>query len=202
MRRAIILHGTAGSPNSNWFRWLESELNRFRVDTWVPELPNADQPSLQEWLDFVHKECPFEIDAQTLIVGHSSGAILALMLAQENSKPIGAVACVSVFSNETGRSNATSFEANRRLFDVSFDWSKFPACVSERIICIHSDNDPYIPVQQARYVASRINAGFLLWRGQGHFNLEYSDKYKEFPQLLEELRDKGWVRIRGSIAAC
>lgn len=78
MRNALILHGTLGSPTGNWFQWLKTELEKKGLEVWLPQLPHAEQPSLKEWADFVHTNCPFEINEETLIVGHSSGAILAL----------------------------------------------------------------------------------------------------------------------------
>lgn len=61
MKKAIILHGTMESPEGNWFRWLEKQLVKRRMEVWLPSLPNADKPSLKEWLKFVEENCTFEI---------------------------------------------------------------------------------------------------------------------------------------------
>lgn len=191
MKNAIILHGTGGSPEGNWFRWLEAELQKNDLDVWLPALPHADHPSLREELDFVHEHCPFPIDHETLVIGHSSGAILALLLAQEDTKKLGAVVAVSVFHD-----NSLDWSANDRLFDVPFDWAKI--CASEpNIICVHSDDDPYVPLDQARYVADNVHAELLVIPGQGHFNLEKSHDYTAFPLLLSLLKERGI--IKGSI---
>jgi len=87
MKNTIILHGTLGSPDGNWFKWLKNELETKKSQVWLPMLPHAEQPSLKDWAEYVHANCPFAIDEETLIVGHSSGAILALILAQQNNKP-------------------------------------------------------------------------------------------------------------------
>ncbi len=85
MKTAIILHGTLGSPGGNWFQWLKNELEEKGLNVWLPQLPQAEQPSLRKWQRFVKEECPFAINEQTVIVGHSSGAILALVLAENNN---------------------------------------------------------------------------------------------------------------------
>jgi predicted alpha/beta hydrolase family esterase len=185
MNKLVILHGTMGSPEGNWFRWLEAKLKKKSLETWVPWLPHAEQPSLSEWLDFVKEECPFEIDEDTIVVGHSSGAILALLLAQENGHKVGKVICVSVFHD-----NSLEWDANARLFDVTFDWMKIQANVSERILCIHSDDDPYVPLDQAKYVADSVGAEMIVVQNQGHFNLEKSPEYSKFPLLLELLEQR------------
>lgn len=179
MKNAIILHGTMGSPKGNWFEWLKGQLEAKGLQVWLPELPHANQPSLREWADFVHSNCPFTLNEDTLVVGHSSGAILALILAQENDAPIGQVIAVSVFHD-----NALNWDANSRLFDVPFRWSAIHAH-AQKLLFVHSDDDPYVPLAQAQFVANNCQAELIMIPGQGHFNLEKSEGFKEFPKLLE-----------------
>jgi predicted alpha/beta hydrolase family esterase len=181
-KTAIILHGTLGSPGGNWFAWLRTQLEEQGVQVWLPQLPHAEQPSLREWADFVQKNCPFPIDDDTLIVGHSSGAILALILAQQNEGSIGAVVAVSVFHD-----NSLQWDPNSRLFDVNFEWSLIVRN-ARRLLFVHSDDDPYVPLGQAEAVARSCGQELVIIPGEGHFNLEKSEKYREFPVLLELLK--------------
>jgi uncharacterized protein len=184
MRTAIILHGTLGSPNGNWFRWLKKELEARGLIVWLPQLPHAEQPSLHEWADFVRQNCPFTINGDTLIVGHSSGAILSLIIAQQNIEPVGGVVAVSVFHD-----NSLGWEPNSRLFDLTFDWHKIQTN-ARQLLFIHSDNDPYVPLDQAQFVADNCQAEMMVMPGQGHFNLEQGEEYKQFPKLLEILEKR------------
>jgi predicted alpha/beta hydrolase family esterase len=179
MKNAIILHGTLGSPEGNWFAWLKSELESKELTVWLPQLPHTEQPSLREWTDFVHDNCPFTINNETLIVGHSSGAILALILAQESGQTIGAIMAVSVFHD-----NSLQWEPNNHLFDVPFDWQKIRNH-THKLLFVHSDDDPYVPLDQARYVAKQCGSEAVIIPKQGHFNLEKSEDYKQFPALIE-----------------
>ncbi|MGF7229676.1 MAG: RBBP9/YdeN family alpha/beta hydrolase [Candidatus Saccharibacteria bacterium] len=129
----------------------------------------------------MHINCPFPINEETLIIGHSSGAILALILAQENVTPIGKIVAVSVFHD-----NSLNWDANARLFDVMFDWQKIKDHVQD-LTFVHSDDDPYVPLSQAQYVADHCGARLIMIPGQGHFNLEKSKEYLAFPRLLELL---------------
>jgi uncharacterized protein len=122
MKNALILHGTLGSPTGNWFQWLKTELENKELEVWLPQLPNAEQPSLKEWTNFVRTDCPFEINEETLVVGHSSGAILALILAQQNDRLVGQIVCVSVFHD-----NSLQWEPNNKLFDTPFNWQAIQA---------------------------------------------------------------------------
>lgn len=188
MKTAIILHGTLGSPKGNWFQWLKKELESRGITVWVPELPRANQPSLRLWLQTIQKDCPFAINKDTLIIGHSSGAILALIIAQNNFEPIGGIVAVSVFND-----NSLNWEPNGYLFDVDFEWDAIRANVKQ-LLFIHSDNDPYVPLHQAQFVANSCHAELTVLAGQGHFNLEQSKEYREFPELLEILQAKGFVQ--------
>lgn len=179
MKKAIILHGTLGSPEGNWFSWLKSELEARHIEVWLSQLPHAEQPSLREWADFVYDNCPFTIDEETLVIGHSSGAILALILAQESDKTIGAAVAVSVFYD-----NSLQWEPNSRLFDVDFNWPMI-ANRCHKLLFVHSDDDPYVPLEQAKHVAEQCDSEIVLIPEQGHFNLEKSESYKQFPALVE-----------------
>jgi predicted alpha/beta hydrolase family esterase len=187
MKTAIILHGTLGSPDSNWFQWLKSELELRGLAVWLPQLPQSEQPSLRKWQQFIKEQCPFPINEQTLIVGHSSGAILALVLAGNNMEKIGAVADVSVFHD-----NSLQWGPNDQLFDVQFDWVAIKAGIN-KLLFIHSDNDPYVPLDQAQFVATNTGGEMIVIPGEGHFNLEQSDDYKRFPKLLEILEDRMFI---------
>lgn len=187
MKTAIILHGTLSSPDGNWFRWLKRELEARGLQVWLPQLPQAEQPSLQKWQRFVNEQCPFSINEQTLIVGHSSGAILALVLADSSAEKIGAIVAVSVFHD-----NSLQWSPNDKLFDVQFDWTAIRQGVNE-LLFIHSDNDPYVPLNQAQLVATNTSAELMVIPGEGHFNLERSEKYKQFPKLLEILEERKMV---------
>lgn len=184
MKTAIILHGTLGSPDGNWFKWLKSELEQKGFAVWLPQLPNAEQPSLRKWQRFIKEQCPFPINEETLIVGHSSGAILALVLAENNMEKIGSIVDVSVFHD-----NSLNWQPNSQLFDVQFDWTAIQQGVKE-LLFIHSDNDPYVPLNQAQFVATNTGAEIVVIPGEGHFNLERSEEYKQFPKLLEILEER------------
>lgn len=56
---------------------------------------------------------------------------------------------------------------------------------------IHSDNDPYCPLEHAEYLAKSAGGKLIIKKGQGHFNLEKGKQHRQFPLLLELLEPKG-----------
>ncbi len=182
MKKAVILHGTEGDSNSNWLPWLNDELTGRGVRVWAPDLPRPEYPSLNEWSDYVIENCPFEIDEDTALIGHSAGAVAVLVVAQKLDTVIERVISVSVFKSM----DHLDFPANDRIFDVDFDFAKMKQNC-DNFLFVHSNDDPYCPLEHAEYLASMTNGKLKVIPGQGHFNLENSKNFKEFPELLKFL---------------
>lgn len=182
MKNALILHGTQGRPTSNWFVWLKDELGKKGYKVWLPELPNADSPSLQEIVKFIFGNKDWEFNSESIIVGHSSGAIAIMALLTEMPEGVVLDKCilVSYFAKD---SPGGEWEANRNLFDYDFDFAKIKKH-AKKFIIIHSDNDPYVPLKGARNLADKLGGELIIKEGQGHFNLEVGPQYKQFPFLL------------------
>ncbi|MFZ2494796.1 MAG: alpha/beta hydrolase, partial [Candidatus Saccharimonadales bacterium] len=70
-----------------------------------------------------------------------------------------------------------------------FDWAAIQKSAKE-IVLINSDNDPWgCDDKQARPVAEKLNAKFILAKDQGHIGSgTYNQPYKQFA-LLKELID-------------
>jgi len=182
MKRVLILHGTDGTSQENWFPWLKQKLEAKGLDVWVPDLPHAEKPNISRYNDFIFQKKDWIFDEETMIIGHSSGAVEILGLLQhlpENEK-VGVCILVGAFKNDLG------WEALSELFleDFNFDLVKSKA---KKFIFIHSDNDPYCPLDHARYLSQKLNGTLIVKKGQGHFSASNNPEYTKFPYLLELL---------------
>src|SRR5579862_6380225 len=81
MKNAVILHGTDASPDDHWFRWLQGELEERGYSVWLPQLPGAERPSAQRYNKFLLNG-GFGFNEDTILIGHSSGAVSILNLLQ------------------------------------------------------------------------------------------------------------------------
>lgn len=52
-------------------------------------------------------------------------------------------------------------------------------------MCIYSDNDPYVSIEDAEEFANRINSEKIIINNAGHFNEKFG--YIEFKELLKYL---------------
>ncbi len=180
MTKFLILHGTGGSPASNWFMWLKGILIGQGHSVWLPQLPGADKPDSKRYTEFLLSNKDFVFDKDTVIIGHSSGAVAALHLLQNlpEGTTIKAAFLVSAFKNNL---NWPSLDD---LFTEPLDFDGIKQHC-ENITFIHSIDDPYCPLEHAEYLAEQSDGDLLVFEGQGHFNTETDPRYKHFPELLE-----------------
>ena len=177
--KAIILHGTSGDSQSNWLPWLKKQLEAKGWQVWTPNLPDADQPNMKKYLTYLHANLPFTIDENTTFIGHSSGsgAILGLLQSLPKDTKIKRAILVSAFHTDLG------WDKLRDLFNIPLDYDQIKT-KAKQFIFIHSDNDPYVKLEEAQFLVTKLNGELRLIKNQGHFNLEASPIYKEFPKLL------------------
>ena len=180
VQQALILHGTDATPANNWFTWLKGQLEQDGCRVWLPQLPNSDKPNTEIYNKFLLSNSDFEFNEETIIIGHSSGAVEALSLLQHlpDSAKVKAVFLVSAFRDDLGWGSLAG------LFIEPFDFEKIRT-KADKFIFIHSDNDPYVPLKHAQYLAEQVGGKLIVESGQGHFNTELSEEYKAFPKLLE-----------------
>ena len=180
MTRFLIIHGTDGSPKSNWYMWLKGALIGQGYQVWLPQLPGAEKPNPKVYTKFIQANKDFIFDQDTVIIGHSSGAVETLYLLQNlpAKSVVKAAILVSAFKDDLG------WESLSELFNEPLDFEKIKKhCPS--FTFLHSDDDPYCPMNGAEYLMEQTKGDLVVFEGQGHFNTGTSPKFKQFPEILE-----------------
>ena len=134
VKNAIILHGTLGSPDENWFLWLKENLQKQNIDVWLPQLPNPEKPDPKNVVPYILENCPFRISPETIIVGHSSGAVQLLHLLPKIEPSIALAILVGSFKDN----DFLKWEPNNNLFVWPFDFEKCKKNCN-KFIYIHSN---------------------------------------------------------------
>ncbi len=164
-KQAFIIHGWEGSPESNWFPWVKTELEKNNFDVTVPQMPNADFPKQEEWLSFM-QEIIGDTDRNIFLIGHSLGviAILRFLEVLNTNQEIGGAILVSGFSESLGLVSEIEnfFEKEVNYEKVRLHCKKF--------IVINSDNDPYVPTEKGEILRDKLDAKFIILHGAGHIN--------------------------------
>ena len=178
MRNALILHGTNGDHNDNWLPWLERELKGRGYRVWNPDLPGANKPNIQRYNEFIFPKWQFDWDS--IIIGHSSGAVAILGILQNLSKNIVINKALLV----AGFTDNLQWDALDDLFLVPFDWKRIKKKAKD-IILFHSDNDPFIPIEQSDLFRDKLKAETYIEPNMFHYNEEAG--IDKAPFVLEKL---------------
>ena len=171
-KRVFIVHGWDGYPEEGWFPWLKKELEVRGFSVLVPQLPNPDEPRINNWVPKL-KEVVGKPDGQTYFIGHSMGCQTIaryLETLSENTKVGGAVFVAGFFKR------LTNLEDDDIVRSVSQEWlttpldlKKVKTCL-KKSVAIFSDDDPYVSIDNQEDFSNILGSKIVITHGQGHFS--------------------------------
>lgn len=178
MKRIIIVHRWGGSPDDDWYPWLKRELEAKGYEVNALKMPDTEQPQIDSWVSYLKDNSIIEED--TILVGHSIGCQTILRVLESKGNKVKAVILVAPWLEITGLETEEEKEIAQEWTERKINFSK----VKERtnkIICIFSDNDPYVPISNMQLFKDNLNALCLIEKNQLHFNGE------KYPIILKEV---------------
>ena len=178
MEKAFIFHGTGASPEDHWFPWMKEKLEEKGLEVFVPDFPTPENQSLEAWME-VLQDYP-EIDEETILIGHSTGAVFILSILEKVEN----VKAAYLISGFTGKLGIEFDELNKTFAEKEFDFENIRGS-REEIHVFHSASDPYVPLEKGEELARNIEASLNLKAEAGHFNTDSG--YTEFPELSKEI---------------
>ena len=173
----IIIHGSFGSKDGNWFPWLKSKLKDKSVV--VPQMPvGVGNQNFENWSKVLDD---LEIDENTTIIAHSIAPIFVCKYLITNKIKVKKLVFVCGFNNYLGID--PNFDAvNEPMFIDNLEDIKN---YCNNIICFYSDDDPYVKFEVEKLFADTIsNEQFIIENG-GHINSESG--YTKFEDILKVL---------------
>lgn len=179
MKNVLILHGTGGNSQSNWFPWLKAELEARGIKVWVPDLPLSEKPNIERYKQYIFENWQFNKDS--IVIGHSSGAVAALGILQylPVELQIDKAVLVAGFSDNLGQDDLNELFARPLEFEKIRRHCK-------KFVLIHTDNDPSVPLAHGQFLSSQLGGELVVLDGQKHFNVSTMGiSYLKFPQILE-----------------
>jgi len=182
MKEAVILHGTSETAQSFWFPYVARELVARGYTISIPQLPDADNPDLKNWLPAALKE---DYTENTVLIGHSAGCPLILSVLENIDVKIKKAILVAGYARP--KSDDPKPEP---ILQDTYDWGRIKSHVDE-IVFINSDNDPWgCDDKEGTYLWERLGGTLILRRGEGHMGSDtFNQPYKEFPLLIKLIED-------------
>ena len=173
----IILHGSFGSKDGNWFPWLKNELENKKIEVNVPQMPiGVGNQNYENWSDELGK---LNLNEDTIIIAHSIAPVFVCKYLINNKIKVKRLIFVCGFNNYLG-------------IDPDFDAVNEPMFIDDLediknycddIICFYSDNDPYVKFDIEKSFADSITNNQFIVRNGGHINAESG--YTKFEEILK-----------------
>ncbi|MGW3893840.1 RBBP9/YdeN family alpha/beta hydrolase [Micromonospora profundi] len=173
--RAIIFHGTGGSPDVCWYPWLAERLKGRGYTVEVPHYPAINVEPIATFLPRVLNGHRFDED--TVLVGHSGGAALLLALLEHVDVTVAQAILVAGYCTPPNTEEEP-------VLQPSYDWAAIRSHVRD-IYFVNSREDPYgCDDRQGRVMFEQLG-GTQIVRDDGHFG-DYDQPYDRF-ELLDRL---------------
>jgi len=184
MKTAIILHGmpskeeylnpeSSSQSNKHWIPWIQKELILNGVLAQAIELPEPYTPIYEQWSQVFEQ---FDIDEETILIGHSCGAGFLVRWLSENNAKVGKVALVAPWLDP-------AHELSTGFFDFNIDTRLVTKTKS--VDTFFSTDDDDIILKSVEQIRLEVNGvGIHEFSNRGHFT--FGDmKTEEFPELRD-----------------
>lgn len=182
MKNVLVFHGTGGSPKGNWFPWIKKELEKEGCQVFIPQFPDPREGNnLKNWLE-VLKQYEANINEDTILIGHSLGGLFLLRVLERLKKSVTAAFFVSA---PIGIKPILYYSSDKQFSGFKFNWEKIKKG-AKHFKVYHSDNDPYICLENGEGLAKHLGVDLTFIPQAGHINAESG--FTKFKPLFEDLK--------------
>ncbi|MFC4618948.1 RBBP9/YdeN family alpha/beta hydrolase [Camelliibacillus cellulosilyticus] len=186
-KKIYIIHGLGATPKDHWFPWLAEKINDLpNQQAAVLQMPNPEQPDLDQWLARLAQEITV-LDENTYLVAHSLGCITTLnylgqIFHQDTKVQIGGLLLVSGFFEKVPELPLLDSFTTKGV-----DFKAIKQLTNGNITVLSSANDYIVPTELTDKLAQELDADYYRKKEGGHFLAE--DGYIEFPLVLTLLKN-------------
>jgi len=158
---------------SNWYQYVKHELEKLGLEVIAENMPDPKLARKEIWIPFIKEN--ISADEDVILIGHSSGAAAILKFLEENKCRLAII--VGAYYTDLG----DELEKKSGYFDELWKWNQIKEN-AKKIVIFASQDDPYIPIEQARFIKEKVDAEYHEYKDEGHFGADVNKK--EFPELV------------------
>lgn len=171
--RIILIHGNGGGDAySCWLPQVAKDLRALGLEVINESFPDPIKARSSIWLPYIEE---LGADENTVIIGHSSGAVAAMRYA-ETHRILGSVLASACYTDLGDASERVS-----GYYEPPWGWNAIKTN-QEWIIQFASPDDPYIPITEARFIQKHLGSKYHELDKRGHF------MDNSFPELVKALK--------------
>lgn len=158
-KRVLILHGLGGSDYPHWQAHLAADLIKQNTPVSFPHFPNRNNPSLEEWKEVLKEE--IKHFKPTVVVCHSLANLLWFHTCDELDIQLDKLLLVAPVRDEK-LEDAASF----------FSYPIPKNLKAKKVMMSASTNDPYMNIQEAIRLQSKLKVDMKILNDAGHINAD------------------------------
>ncbi len=187
MSTIVIAHMLAGAGADFWYPALRGEFTAEGHRVLIPDLPDPQAPEPGAWLKVLAEAADPGAAPDTVLVGHSLGAVTVLRLLQEHDTerfgPYAGALLVAGMAKEVG------YDALAGFFRPEFDGDRIRSAVRD-VRALHAVDDPVTGAATGDHLVSfawNLGATVTLLPGGGHLP-STGDELTELPEAARLIR--------------
>lgn len=179
----MLIHGSFGSPFSNWIPWLREKIEKEGEEVYTPDFPTGvGYQNYENWSSLLKTYVTTGIlNENTMIFAHSIAPIFICKFIVENKIKVKKLVFVCGFNNYLGIDEDYDAVNASMYFENLADVKNY----CDDIVCFYSENDPYVKYQAEKDFADTIATKQIVIKEGKHLNSEAG--YTEFKELLEHI---------------
>lgn len=177
----LLVHGSFGSPFSNWIPYLRKEIESKNLEVYTPDFPTGvGYQNYENWSKLLKTYVDVNIvNENTVIFAHSIAPIFICKFLTQNKIKVKRLVFICGFNNYLGIDKDYDTVNESMYFDNLVDIKNY----CNDIVCFYSDNDPYVRYESEKEFADTITKNQIMISSGGHLNSESG--YTEFFDLLK-----------------
>jgi predicted alpha/beta hydrolase family esterase len=188
-KTCIIIHGCPADESElldtnsddvyfkHWIPWTKEKLLERGIDTITPLMPTPWQP---DYLKFKKEFEKYNVDENTVLIGHSCGCAFLVRWLGESKQKINKLILVAPWKiarkNDKFRENFYTYSIDPTINDRV-----------QEIIMFTSDNEERDGKISLEIFKKAIGGEVIELKGRGHYTFEHMVGTIEFPELLERI---------------
>lgn len=177
----FLIHGSFGSPFSNWIPYLRQEIEAKSLAVYTPDFPTGvGYQNYENWSKLLMTYVESNIlNENTIIYAHSIAPIFICKFLVEHKIKVKRLIFVCGFNNYFGINEEYDTVNESMYFSNLADIKNY----CNDIICFYSDNDPYVKYEVEKEFADTITNNQIMISKGGHLNSESG--FTKFAELIE-----------------